>query len=302
MKKNKLMLLLVVLVALVAVYFGLSAYNKHAETKKEEEEKEAEIHLVDADSLTKISYTDGSSTMAFVSEDGTWYYDADHEIPIAQSTLDSLETTITGLEAVREIKDPDDLEDYGLTSPLYEISYTDSDDKEHTLHVGDATGENYYASIDDSEKVYTIDSTLTGSLQFDLSEVVDNDTVPSIGSGNLKKVEITVAGETTKYKDEDDLSELAGGFGALSLTAPVDYHVTDETLSNYGLTESERTTATATYKNGDDKETFTVYIGKETGDGNRYLMVDGSKLVYQVSTDIINNMTTVDSSDSADSE
>ena len=46
MKKNKLMILLLVLVALVAVYFGLSAYNKHAETKKEEEEKEAEIHLV----------------------------------------------------------------------------------------------------------------------------------------------------------------------------------------------------------------------------------------------------------------
>lgn len=302
MKKNKLMILLIVLVALVAVYFGLSAYNKHAENKKEEKEKEAEIHLVDADSLTKISYTNGSTTMTFVSEDGTWYYDEDHEIPIDQSTIESLESTITGLEAVREIDDPDDLEDYGLTSPLYEISYTDSDDKEHTLHVGDATGENYYVSVDDSEKVYTIDSSLTGSLQFDLSGVVDNDDVPSIGSGNLKKVEITVNGETTKYKDEDDLSELAGGFGALSLSEPVDYHVTDETLSNYGLTEAERTTATATYKNGDDKESFTVYIGKENGDGSRYLMVDGSKLVYQVSTDIINNMITVDSSDSSDSE
>ncbi len=302
MKKNKLMILLLVLVALLAVYLGLSAYNKHAETKKEEEEAKAEIHLVDADSLTKISYSNGSTGMTFVSEDGSWYYDEDHEIPMDQSSIESLESSITGLTAVRKIKDPDALEDYGLTSPQYEISYTDSDDKDHTLYVGDATGEDYYASVDDSKKVYTIESSLIESLQFDLSSFVDNDDVPSIGSGNLKKVEVTVNGETTKYKDEDDLSELAGGFGALSLSDPVDYHVTDESLSNYGLTEAERTTAKATYKDGDDKKNFTVYIGKETGDGNRYLMVDGSKLVYQVSTDIINNMITVDTSDSSDSE
>ena len=65
MKKNKLVILLLVLAGLLAVYFGLSAYNKQADKKKQEKAEAEQIHLVDADSLTKISYTDGSSSMAF---------------------------------------------------------------------------------------------------------------------------------------------------------------------------------------------------------------------------------------------
>ena len=297
MKKNKLVILLLVLAGLLVVYLGLSAYNKQADKKKQEKAEAEQIHLVDADSLTKISYTDGSSSMAFTCEDGTWYYDKDKEIPISQSTLEEMEKNITDLTAVRKIKNPDDLKDYGLTSPLYEVSYTDADGNAHTIHVGDTAGENYYASLDDETDVYTIDSTLTGNLAFDLKDVANYDEVPSIGSGNIKKVEVTEAGKTTTYSEEDDLNELAGGFGALTLTDCVDYHVTEENLSKYGLTESDRITAVATYKDSDSgkKKRFTVYIGKETDDGtNRYVMVDGSKMVYQVSKEIVGNMITVD--------
>ena len=122
MKKNKLVILLLVLAGLLAVYFGLSVYNKQADKKKQEKAEAEQSHLVDADSLTKISYTDGNSSMTFTCEDGTWYYDKDKEIPISQSTLDEMEKNITDLTAVRKIKEPDALKDYGLTSPLYEVS------------------------------------------------------------------------------------------------------------------------------------------------------------------------------------
>ena len=301
MKKNKIVILLLVLAGLLAVYVGLSAYNKQADKKKQEKAEAEQIHLVEADSLTKISYTDGSSSMVFTCEDGTWYYDKDKEIPVNQSTLEEIEKNITDLIAVRKIKNPDALKDYGLTSPLYEVNYTDADGNAHTIHVGDTAGENYYASLDDETDVYTIDSTLTGNLAFDLKDVVAYDEVPSIGSGNIKKVEVIEAGKTTTYSEEDDLNELAGGFGTLSLTDCVDYHVTDENLSKYGLTEPDRITAVATYKDSSSgkKKTFTVYIGKETDDGtNRYVMVDGSKMVYQVSKEIVGNMLTVDQENS----
>lgn len=299
MKRNKLVILLVVLAGLVSIYFLLSVYNKQTDRKAKEKEEAEQIHLVETDSLTRIGYTDGSSSMAFTREDGTWYYDKDKEIPINQSTLEVLEKNITDLVAVRKLRDPDELKDYGLTSPIYEVTYADEDGSEHTIHVGDAAGENYYASLDDGTDVYTIDSTLTENLAFDLKDIVANDEVPSIGSGNIKKVEVTEAGKTTIYSDEDDLSELAGGFGTLSLTDCVDYHVSEENLNKYGLAESERTTAVATYKDSDSEEnkTFTVYIGKETEDGiNQYLMVDGSKMVYQVSKEVVDNMITVNES------
>lgn len=297
MKKNKLVILLIVLAGLLVVYFGLSAYNKQTDKKKQEKAESEQIHLVDADELTKISYTDGSASMAFTCEDGTWYYDNDKEIPINQSTLEEMEKNITDLVAARKIKNPDGLEDYGLTSPLYQVTYTGTDGSEHTIHVGNTAGENYYVSLDDEKDVYTIDSTLTGNLVFDLKDVVAYDEVPSIGSGNIKKVEVTQAEKTTTYKEEEDLNELAGGFGTLSLTDCVDYHVTEDSLSKYGLAEADRITAVVTYKDSESEKnkTFTVYIGKATDDGaNRYIMVDGSKMVYQVSKEIVNNMITVD--------
>lgn len=299
------------------LYLGLLGFNKYQTAKEKKTEEEAEIHLVDteADSLTKISYTNGSETMRFRKEDGSWYDEDDQEIPIKQTSLESLASSICDLTAVREIEDPDALSDYGLTSPQYEISYTDSDGTEYSLQIGDMTGENYYACLDEGETVYTIASDLIDSLSFDLSTLVENDSVPHIGSSNLKKVEITKGDESRSYTDADALTELAGGFGAFKLSAPVDYHVTDETLSDYGLDEENRTTVIASYEESEDdqesdssssktdtdedtdsedssseEKTFKIYLGKETEDNYRYVMVDGSKMVYKVSTAVINNM------------
>ena len=139
---------------------------------------------------------------------------------------------------------------------------------------------------------------------------------------------MTKGEESRSYTDADSLTELAGGFGAFKLSSPVDYHVTEETLAEYGLDEENRTTVVASYEESADdassstesedtndssdtsdmasdsdsedsdsssEKTFTVYLGKETEDNYRYVMVDGSKMVYKVSTAVINNMIYTDS-------
>ena len=72
--------------------------------------------------------------------------------------------------------------------------------------------------IEDSDAVYTISGTLVSDLVFDLSSLTENDTLPSISSGNLKKVEVTQNGKTTTYKKKKERAELAGGWGTTSLT------------------------------------------------------------------------------------
>ncbi len=317
MKKNKLFVLMVIIGVLLIVYLGISGIQNYQERKKEKADEAAQIQLVSGDALSEISYSNGAESMSFVKENDSWYYDADHEIPIKQSSLESLESSLTELTAVRELEDPDSLSDYGLTSPQYEISFTDSDGASHTLHIGDAAEDNYYASLDEESQVYTITSDLADSLSFDLSTLVENDSVPHIGSSNLKRVEVTKGEENRSYVDSDSLTELAGGFGAFKLSSPVDYHVTEETLADYGLDEENRTTVVASYEESADdtsssqsedtsdssdeasdseesddsaEKTFTIYLGKETEDNYRYVMVDGSKMVYKVSTAVINNM------------
>lgn len=293
MKQKKSMLILVgILVALAILYIGLRFWNQ--KNSREEEEK---IAVTEEVKLSGLSYTDGTDTMAFKKEDGVWYYEADQEIPMDQTTVEDIVLKVENLSAVRELDNPDDLADYGLKEPAYTIRYTTEDEEENILYIGNTTGENYYVTINDTKKVYTIPSDLVTSLQFDLSGLVENDSVPSIGSGNLKKVEVTEDGMTNTYEEEGELGELAGGFGTLSLTECVDYHVTEEKLPQYGLDEENRITEVATYRDSstEKEETFTVYIGNVEESGTyRYIMAKDSKMVYQVNKDIVKNIITVE--------
>ena len=148
----------------------------------------------------------------------------------------------------------------------------------------------------DSGKVYTISSDFQNYLQFDLTNLVQYDTVPSIGSGNLKSVTITENGTDTVYEDDDQVGELAGGFGTLSLTDCVNYHASTEDLAEYGLDEGQRITAKAIYTDSSDKEqTFTAYLGKTDDAGeNRYIMVEGSDMVYRISETVAQNMISIE--------
>lgn len=295
MKQRKNMILLVAILAvLVLIYFGLNSWNKSEEEKATKEQEEKTIYLVGDDELTAISYTDSSSSMNFVMEDGTWYYEADKEIPMSQEAVGSIENLIVNLTAERELSDPDELEDYGLTEPLYTVCYT-AEGVENAIYIGNMTGDNYYVTVNDAGKVYVCSSELVDGMTFDLSGVVQNDEIPSIGSGNLLKVEVVEDGTTMVYEDEDSLAQLAGGFGVLSLDTCVDYHVTEEALPEYGLDEDSRITAIATYSDPDteEEETFTIYIGSMVDEENQYIMVKDSILAYQVSADVVENMSVV---------
>lgn len=295
MKQRKtIFALVIVLVILVGAYAGLMVWNDQKAKQEEEQEEAAVIHITEDADVSAFTYTDGSQTMSFAKEEDSWYYEEDKEIPMSQSVVENIADTIGNLTAVRQLESPDDPEDYGLTEPDYRITYQ-TDDGEKVLLIGSMTGENYYASMDGSEDIYTIDSTLVSSLLFDLSELVQTDTVPTISSGNLKKVEVTEGDTTTTYEEEDEMAELAGGFGTISLSDVVNYHAEEADLANYGLAQSERMTVTATYTDADteENETYTLYLGDVTEDGYQYVLPEGSKMVYQVDQDIITNMTTV---------
>lgn len=295
-KKKKTIILLVMILLLVVANGVASAWNDKSEKKKEKEAEASKIYLTDAGDITAYSYSDGNQNMSFTKADDTWEYDEDNEIPVNQDTVQSTADAIRQMEAVRELENPDQLSDYGLDKPSYTIQFQDNDGVTTEILIGNGAGENYYATVGDSGKVYTISSDFQNYLQFDLTNLVQYDTVPSIGSGNLKSVTITENGTDTVYEDDDQVGELAGGFGTLSLTDCVNYHASTEDLAEYGLDEGQRITAKAVYTDSSDKEqTFTVYLGKTDDAGeNRYIMVEGSDMVYRISETVAQNMISIE--------
>ena len=152
-----------------------------------------------------------------------------------QDTVQSTADAIRQMEAVRELKNPDQLSDYGLDKPSYTIQFQDNDGVTTEILIGNGAGENYYATVETAER-YTRSVQVSRIIcKFDLTNLVQYDTVPSIGSGNLKSVTITENGTDTVYEEDDQVGELAGGFGALSLTDCANYHASEEELAEYGL-------------------------------------------------------------------
>lgn len=291
-QKKGMVIAIIILAVLIVLYLAVDMWNKKAAEDEAEKEAVETIHLVDADDLMQFRYTDGELSMGFVKEGDTWYYESDGEISISQDVVGTIVSQITGLTAVRELEDPDDLGDYGLDKPAYTVTFTGKN-KSSAIYIGDAVGENYYAMVEDDDKVYTISGELTGYLYFDLADLVQYDMVPSIGSGNLKKVEVTETGVTNVYEEDEEIAELAGGFGTLTLTDCVNYNASESELAANGLDEAHRVTATATYDDSTsgDEKTFTVYVGTLTEDGAyRYVTVEGSHMIYRVNKDIVANM------------
>lgn len=46
----------------------------------------------------------------------------------------------------------------------------------------------------------------------------------------------------------------------------------------------------AVYTQDDEEQTLTLYIGKEDGEGNHYVMLNDSRIVYLISDEVCKNI------------
>ena len=199
-KKTRTMgILLLVLIVLLVTFFGLKKWNTSKSEKEEKKKENAEVHIFETDSLEAIAYKEASGEeMSFVKEDDTWEYAPDTTIVLTESTMKNMEDAFSDIQAVKEIKDPDDLSDYGFDSPKYEITLTGKDGEAHKFLIGNASGENYYFMEDGAKKVYTVSSDLISEMVWQLADVAEKDSFVTVTSDKFVKETVTKPGEEAK--------------------------------------------------------------------------------------------------------
>lgn len=298
-KKKMLLPMLLILLLLVLVLALLQRHNQQQEEEQEAEKEASTIYITDIAEIDSISYRTGDNEFTFEKEGDSWIYKQDPDFPLAQSYPEQIASTYGKLTAQRELEDGDELEDYGLTEPAYTIRLTDPDGNETGLKIGNAVDDAYYLLNESTEKIYTVSSTAATVLQHTLEEMAQLDNYPNIGSGNLKKEVITRGGETTTYdsENEDDaknIAAVAGGLGAVTLSSAADYSVEDKDLAGFGLDEKSRTTVEATYTTDEEEQVLKLYIGGEDGNGNCYVMMNDSRIVYLISAEVCKNILNIE--------
>lgn len=286
-----------VLAVLLLVYTGLRIWNNRQDKKEEEEQEASRIHVTDtsADDIVSLRFNVGNGELEFEREADIWYYAPDRDFPLKQSYPENMAEAAGSIEADRKLENGDSLADYGLAEPVYTIEYSDEEGNTVQVKFGNMTGDDYYVTVGDAGEIYTVSGTVLESFHYVLDDLAQLDTYPSIGSGNLVREVITQDKETTVYDSEneeqaEDIAAIAGGLGALTLSEAADYSVEDEDLSDYGLDESARITVEVTYTQNEEEQVMMLYIGAEDGEGNRYVMLNDSRIVYLIGEEICNNI------------
>ncbi len=297
MKKDRkrIIILLATLLILLAAFFGLRAFNDREEERIKEEEQASQVEITKLSALQSISYKNETGEISLTKQEDQWVFSDEPKVKLDQSYITAMESAITDLTATRELEDPDELSYYGLEEPVCEIRAEDEDGTETTIYVGNGTDSDYYLTADDKEKVYTGGSSLMSAVQYEKKQLIENDTVPSIGKDNVAK--ITIQGledgdvSYTAKDNEDEIGTILGGVGALSFGDCEDYNVTGKALAGYGLNKKSRITLTITYKDDDKEKNFCLYIGKPDDTSTyRYVQVKDSNIVNKALTDTVDNL------------
>lgn len=210
MKKMKLLL-----IGFVIAMFALCGCSKDDVVDNETdnvEEESTRVELSNVEGAVYLQYTDNTTTVTLVDEEGIWYFEGDSETWVDQSKAYEIVETASYLTSVGDVEDAGALADYGLETPAYTVIVKDSAGATTTIYIGNALEDGtYYATTGEKEEVYIISAQLVNTLEFNtgiLIEGVEEDIDEEDIEGEYVEEEDTsIVEEEEEYIEEDTSSE-----------------------------------------------------------------------------------------------
>ncbi len=267
-KRNAVTLLslLVILAALIGVYYWYRNRPEDSEDTTKDSEK-IELIMIDQEQLVRLHYIYDDADLILVKDGDTWKSEAEPDRPIDQDHVSSMIGYIDDLTASKLITEaPENLADFGLDKPTSYLQGTLADGSTVTLKVGNkvSTGDGYYAMVNEDNTVYMIANYIGNSFQYSNLEMTAVPDTLSIDAASIKHITIDLRdGEDFEllyddsghrydssgsklnswyilkpYKegytaDSSEVSTLQSNYSSFDYISCVDYKAAD--LGKYGL-------------------------------------------------------------------
>ncbi|MBQ0102250.1 MAG: DUF4340 domain-containing protein [Firmicutes bacterium] len=206
MKRAKTLLFLAGLLILATVaYVVTSSLNKKENEPDETESTEITVTDYDTSAVSNVTYSisDSDSNVSIDCGKDGYSYASDPAFPLDQSKASLLVSSALSITASGEIKNPDALDEYGLTEPKKHIEITLNSGEKKTVSIGDYNkySDFYYAAISGSDSVYYVSEDYVDLFNLSLNELIVNDVndEPDDGIDAVTSIVIETEGKTVKY-------------------------------------------------------------------------------------------------------
>lgn len=321
MKRNKRLLILIgVLVLCIVGYAVVSAISKKQENV---EQPDSSIAVTDfsADTVARLCWTYQGEEFTLTKTDGSWYNEADKDFPVKQSYVSTMSTQIASMTASRKLSDVTDLSEYGLDKPAVTVSLMTDTGGELSFAFGDinnVTNEYYMqysegSSLTANSDVYLIPASVVNAFCYKMDQLVQFEELPDLTNINSIKIE---ANETYRlsYMGEEEAipwtlrdesgskrgantelcEQLADALKNLSFNACVSYDAVSTDLADFGLDDPwavitvdyDLSSSSSSSEEDVESDTITISLGNVDENGDRYVMVDGMRMLYTIDADL----------------
>lgn len=284
-----------------------------------------------AEEIVKVAFENPKFSATLVKQaDGSYVMEEEPEFPLSQTKAQIMFGNVCG-KADAVVAEDAELSVYGLDNPAVRVVATDANGKEYRLNVGDKIGtvskNGFYACIDGQTTVYQVPASLYVYFNLDKATWITTETLPEIDTTAIVAVEIESKefGNLALYHtgaigdgdgnpntgnwrmekpypnvlsvSEVPVTEQITNYASFSFGSPVDYK--KENFATYGL-EEPVTKLTLTYEESSDlttdllKKKVVLNIGNQLENGDYYVNLSGSPLVYTMTGANVRGMVDVD--------
>ena len=259
------------------------------------QQEDMAVNIVPVEGVTALELCDGEVTLRFARTDDTWHWVDDGTFPLDQQAVAALLALPSSLAAAEPVQVQGELSGYGLETPKKYVTAT-ADGADSTIYVGSQTSDGRWYVLTPDGVVRLAAQADGEALSRSIYDMAVLPELPAITEENLisltltgaegKQVTFSVDESGVRRSGARDVTEktasLVDELGKLAVTACVDYDPADGAAAVCGLDVPEAILA-VNYVNvhgGDGALTLTV--GGSTGDGGRYVTLNGDATIYRM--------------------